>query len=291
MTVPAVSVCIPVYNGERFLAAAIRSVLDQTFQDLELLILDNASTDGTAAIVESFDDRRIRVERNVATVPATENWNGAVALSTAPLVKLLCADDLVHPRCVERQVSAFRADPGVVLAACRRHMIDEQNRVIAPNRGLLGLTGTHTGDDVARQVVRSGINPIGEPGGAMFRRCDFDSAGGWRPERRYVMDLDLWMRLLPYGRFAGLPQTLAAFRIGRGSLSSVNDRAMYDEQRRLVDEVSSASHFQVRARDLRIGRLRAPAGRVRRRALFAIASLTPRRPAHNVADLPPFAWL
>jgi glycosyltransferase involved in cell wall biosynthesis len=286
---PTVSICVPVRNGERFLPSTIRSALDQTFRDIEVVLLDNASTDDTPSVMASFDDPRIRVVRNSETLEMVDNWNRAIGLGGAPLVKLLCADDLLHPRCVELQVRRLQADPGIALVAARRHMIDERNRVIAPNRGLSGLTGVHSGSEVARRVVRSGTNPIGEPGGVLFRREHFDAVGGWRAEHRHVMDLDLWMRLLPHGRFVGLPQTLAAFRIGTGSLSASSDRAIYDEQRRLVDEVSAAVSFDVRRRDLRIGRLSAPAGRARRRALFAASNLLSRRPQLS-GDPTPLVW-
>ena len=125
----------------------------------------------------------------------------------------------------------MEADPGLAVVAARRHMIDEQSRVIVPRRGLGGLVGVHSGVEVARRVVRNGANPIGEPGGVLFRREDFMAAGGWRPDRYFIIDLDLWMRLLQYGEFLGLPETLAAFRIGRGSVSAGNEEGIYRDQR------------------------------------------------------------
>jgi glycosyltransferase involved in cell wall biosynthesis len=220
----SVSVCIPVYNGARFLAETIRSVLDQTYRDFELIVLDNASTDGSGGIAQSFAERdsRVRIERNPTTLSQPDNWNRVVQLSRSPLVKVVCADDLLHPRCLEFQVTPMEADPGLALVASRRHMIDEQSRVIVPNRGLAGLTGVRTGVEVARKVVRNGSNPIGESNNVLFRREDFFAVGGWRADRTYIMDLDLWLRLLQYGEFLGLPETLAAFRptTPRGSTSS-----------------------------------------------------------------------
>lgn len=274
LPIPSVSVCIPVYQGERFLAETIRSVLDQTYRDFELVVLDNASPDESGAIARSFGDPRIRVERNPATVSQAENWNRVLQLSRAPLVKVVCADDLLHPRCLEFQVAPMEADPGLAVVASRRHMIDEQSRVIVPRRGLTGLIGVRTGVEVARRVVRNGANPIGEPGGVLFRREDFFTAGGWRADRRFIMDLDLWMRLLQHGEFLGLPATLAAFRIGRGSVSADNEQAIYDEQKLLMEEIGESPFFQVRGVDLTIGRMLAPAGRARRRALFAISRLS-----------------
>jgi glycosyltransferase involved in cell wall biosynthesis len=274
---PSVSVCVPVYQGRRFLAETIRSVLAQTLTDLELVVLDNAGPDGSGALARSFGDPRIRVERNAVTVPQAENWNRAVALCRAPLVKLLRADDLLHPRCLELQVEPMDADPGLALVAARRHVIDEQSRMIVPRRGLTGLTGVRTSVEVARRVVRSGANPIGEPGGVLFRREQFVEAGGWRPDRTLVLALDLWMRLLRYGEFLGLPEALAAFRIGGGSVSARHDEAVHAAQRTLVDELGASPHFRVRRVDVATGRLLAPLGRLRRRALFALSRSGSRR--------------
>jgi glycosyltransferase involved in cell wall biosynthesis len=283
LPIPSVSVCIPVYKGERFLAETIRSVLDQTYRDFELVILDNASPDESGTIARSFGDPRIRVEHNEVTLSQPENWNRILQLTRAPLVKLVCADDLLHPRCLEFQVAPMEADPGLAVVASRRHMIDEQSRVIVPRRGLSGLTGVRSGVEVARRVVRNGANPIGEPGGVLFRRDDFFAAGGWRADRTYIMDLDLWMRLLQYGEFLGLPETLAAFRIGRGSVSAENEEAIYTEQRLLLEEIGESAFFQVRGIDLTVGRLLAPAGRARRRALFAVSRLAARRSDRDAA--------
>ena len=73
-------------------------MLDQTYRDFELVVLDNASSDATGRIAPSFNDARVRVEINPATIPQPENWRAAVRLCRAPLIKLLCADDLLHPR-------------------------------------------------------------------------------------------------------------------------------------------------------------------------------------------------
>ncbi len=274
---PSVSVCIPVYRGEQFLAETIRSVLDQTYRDFELVVLDNASPDDSGRIARSFGDHRIRVETNLTTLPQPENWREAVRLCRAPLIKLVCADDLLHPRCLEYQVGPMEADPGLAVVAARRHMIDERSRVLVPRRGLIGLTGVRSSVEVARHVVRSGANPIGEPGGVLFRRAHYFAVGGWRPDHRFVMDLDLWIRLLQHGEFLGLPETLAAFRIGQDSLSADNEATIYAEQKAYIEELGATPHLQVRASDMLMGRMRAPLGRARRRALFRMSRSAARR--------------
>lgn len=283
--VPSVSVCIPVRNGEAYLAETIRSVLEQTWQDFELVVLENGSTDASWEIATSFRDPRIRVERNRQVLPQGDNWNRAVELCRAPLVKLVCADDLLHPRCLELQVPPMRDDPSLSVVASRRHMIDEQSRVIVPRRGLGGgLVGLHSGSEVARRVIRNGANPIGEPGNVLFRHEQFVTAGGWRPERRFIMDLDLWMRLLQYGDFLGVPETLAAFRISRGSVSSEFEQQISEEQQLLFDELGDSGVFDVRPIDVRIGRLALPLGRARRKALFKVSRIAARKDDKLIAE-------
>ena len=281
---PKVSVCIPVYNGERFLAETVRSVLDQTYRDFELVVLDNASDDDTGAVTRSFTDRRVRVESNPTTVPQPENWRRAVELCRAPLVKLLCADDLLHPRCLEYQVRPMEIDAGLAVVAARRHMVDECSRVLVPRRGLAGLTGVRTSVEVARRVVRSGANPIGEPGGVLFRREHYVAVGGWHPERRWAMDLDLWMRLLQCGEFLGLPETLAAFRVAQQSLTADNEAGVYDHQRSIMDELATSPHLRIRGVDAAVGGMGAPLGRLRRRRLFMMSSRAGRRDENRAAE-------
>ena len=282
-TAPAVSVCIPVYNGERFLTETVRSVLAQSFGDFELVLLDNASTDRTGEILASFNDPRIRIERNVTTVPQQENFNRAVALCQAPLVKLVCADDLLHPRCIELQAVPMRKDAQVALVASRRNMIDEAGRVIAPRRGMAGLSGPHDRVDVVRRVVRNGGNPIGEPAGAMFRAADFHAVGGWQSENPYMLDLDLWVRLLRRGTFFGLQDALASFRIGGSSVTASGDRELYDAHRQFVADLAAAPEFAVRPVDKLVGSLTRPAARLRRRVLYRISGMSARRATGVIA--------
>ncbi len=273
---PGVSVCIPVYRGERFLGETMRSVLEQTYDDFELVVLDNASPDATSRIARSFGDPRVQLAANTTTIPQPDNWRKAVELCRAPLIKLVCADDLLHPRCLEMQVSAMAANPRLALVAARRNMIDENSRVLAPCRGLRGLVGERSGIAVARRVVRSGTNPIGEPGGVLFRRADYLAVGGWHPHRRWAMDLDLWVRLLQCGDFFGLPETLAAFRVGAHSLSADNEASIYDDQKAIMSQVAATPRLHVRAIDRAVGRLGAPTGRLRRRLIFALSARTSR---------------
>jgi glycosyltransferase involved in cell wall biosynthesis len=125
---PRLSIGLPVFNGERYLAEAIESLLAQSFSDFELLILDNASTDATKRICADFcsRDQRIRYTRNAANIGAARNFNLAVAQTRAPFFKWAAHDDLCAPEFLERCVEVLEADEGCVLAYPKARIKDEE---------------------------------------------------------------------------------------------------------------------------------------------------------------------
>jgi glycosyltransferase involved in cell wall biosynthesis len=116
-TAPMVSVGLPVYNGERYLRDALASLLRQDFQDFELIISDNASTDGTPEICRQFAnrDRRVRYFRNDANIGANPNFNRTLELARAPLFRWAAHDDLVEPTYLSSCISMLESSPRAVL--------------------------------------------------------------------------------------------------------------------------------------------------------------------------------
>jgi len=288
---PAVSICIPAYQAQRHLATTMRFVLAQTCPDLEIVVLDNASTDDTSEIVRRMADHRVRLVRNDVVLSLADNWNRAVELSRGDLVKVVCADDLVHPEIVRRQRAVMDADGGVAVVAHRRHLIDDDGVLIAAGTGLRRLVGRFDGRTVATRVVRDGGNPIGESASVMFRRAHFDTVGGFSNRLQFPMDLDLWVKLLRHGDFTGLPEPMAAFRASAGSLSSRRLRVQYDEQRQLSREIAADPHWNVRRVDRMLGQLGAQLARGRRELVFLAA----RHPGHHALSKvmagPDSAWM
>ncbi len=125
---PKVSIGLPVYNGEKYLEAAIKSILDQTFTDFELIICDNASTDDTESICRSFasEDARIRYYRNDRNLGAAKNYNRTLKLARGPYFRWTCHDDKLAPRCLEACVEVLDDHPEVSLAYPQTQMIDEE---------------------------------------------------------------------------------------------------------------------------------------------------------------------
>lgn len=133
---PRMSVTLPVFNGERYIAQAIRSILDQTYGDLELIISDNASTDATEEICRSFEaqDRRIRYVRQPRNIGASPNFNICFELASGEYFKWAAHDDYVEPEYLAKCIAALDANPDAVLCQSLVRLIDSQDRVIEINR-------------------------------------------------------------------------------------------------------------------------------------------------------------
>ncbi|GAA2859758.1 hypothetical protein GCM10010472_16440 [Pseudonocardia halophobica] len=272
-----VSVAAAVTDGERHLAETIGSVLEQTEPEFELVLFDNASTDATHEIMRSFADPRIRVERTGERLPRAEARNRAVALSRSPLVKTITDGDILHPRCLELQTQPLLDDPGLTLVAARRHVVDDKSRVLVPRRGLNGLIGTRSGDEVARKIVRSRSNLVGDACNVTFRRESFTAAGGWRGRRDELLDLDCWLRLLHHGDFLGRPEPLAAVRISGGPRQPGYAERVRGEHTAIVAELGDSPAYEVRALDRLVGAVLAPVGALRRAGLSVLASRSEKR--------------
>ncbi|WGF88591.1 glycosyltransferase family 2 protein [Marinivivus vitaminiproducens] len=134
---PKITVGLVVYNGADYVAQAIRSVLAQTFDDFELIILDNASSDGTEAICRELaaTDPRIRYERRPENVGVARNFNGCIERARGQYLQWLCHDDLVAPTFLERTVAVLDERSDVVLAFGQTRLIDEAGEPLRPGPG------------------------------------------------------------------------------------------------------------------------------------------------------------
>ncbi|MDQ1444665.1 MAG: hypothetical protein QOI20_1129 [Acidimicrobiaceae bacterium] len=267
----AVSVCIPVYNAEPFIGVAIDSVLNQTHQDFEVVVVDNCSTDKTWDVLQDLAaaDQRIRLLRNPANLGAVPNWNRAVDECRHAFVKLLCADDRILPTCLARQVAAFD-DEGVALVCAQRHIVDEDGRVVVRSRGLAGLKARQDGPSAIRAMVRSGTNPFGEPAAVMLRRSALLAAGPFRDDFGYMIDVDMWARVLRHGDVVAIREPLAEFRLARSSWSREAARRQSAEARALLVALRKEDPQLVSRVDLAVGVTRAALLNGVRRAAYAV---------------------
>lgn len=218
---PTISVLLPVYNGERHLARALQSVLDQSFTDFELLVLDDGSRDGAPAILKRFAaaDGRIRlVSRENRGLVAT--LNELIGMARGRYLARMDADDIALPDRFARQVAFLDAHPEVVCLGGAQALIDEEGRYLTD-------LVPPTGDAGIQARILAGHGAICHPT-AMIRAEAMAAAGGYDPAMRHCEDLDLWLRLGEIGRLANLAEVVLKYRLSTRSVSALN----WEEQRR-----------------------------------------------------------
>jgi len=210
MTSPALSVAMSVYNGERFLAEAIESVLAQTFTDFEFLILDDGSRDATKAIVERYAARDPRIR-----LIARENrglissLNQLLAEARAPIVARMDADDVCMPERFEHQLDFLTANPDHDVLGTWTYEIDERgNKWMGGDAAELKHPLTH--EAFLRSIEENG--PLLCHSTVMYRRDTVMAAGGYHAAFRHCEDLDLWLRLASRTRVSNLPEYLLSYR-------------------------------------------------------------------------------
>lgn len=273
-----VTVAIPVWNGLPFLQPALESILGQTHNDLDIVVIDNASSDGTAEYVQGLADPRVHLIRNDRNIGLDGNWNKALQQAgRSPYFKLMCADDVLRPDAVATEVSVLDAHPNVVMTASQREIINDDGRTIIPRRGLMFLRGVVDGPKAVRWAVACGTNVFGEPTSVMLRSSVIPQAGDFDNTHHYCIDFDFWTRILLAGDLYAIRRPLAAFRVGSASNSVAMARAQRAQTIGELRKLAEDPRFDVRKPTLWVGLIAATALTEARLVLYRLlARRTPR---------------
>ena len=207
MPKPAISVAMSVYNGERFLPLAIESVLGQSFADFELLILDDGSTDGSAAIIRRYAeaDSRVRpvIRENRGLIASL---NQLLGMAQAPLVARMDADDICRPERFARQVAFLTDHPDYGVVGSWSEDIGEHGEALVRSGADHPLV-----HEEMLAAIEQGEQLICHPA-VMYRRDVVLSVGGYHAAFRHCEDLDLWLRLSSVTRMGNIPERLLRYR-------------------------------------------------------------------------------
>jgi len=266
---PLVSVCIPLYNGGPYIREAIESVLAQTLTDWELVITDDGSTDGSAEIIASYSDPRIRYLLNPQRLGAEGNWNRCVKEGRGIYRKLLCHDDRLHSECLARQTAVFEqsGNESVSLVTAARRIVSPEGKPILTRRWKR-RDQTINGRKGIRQIARSGTNLIGEPGAVLFRESDWNALAGFSARYPYVIDLDFWFQLLGRGDCFYLADPLCDFRVSAQSWSFQLGEQQARQFSGLIYETAQHGDSPVSALDCFLGSCKAKAGALLRHLIY-----------------------
>ncbi len=225
---PLVSVLVPVYNGEKYLAECLDSILMQDFQDMEILIADDDSTDGSREIIERYaeKDPRIRWWRNPQNLGLAGNFNACLRTARGKYVKFLLQDDkLLTPMSLLKLASVLESHPTIALASSASHLITSDSRLIQVHDHFQQTRWWSGGQILLRCLADpktlEPVNLIGEPTLTLFRREQ--AARGFDEQFRQLVDLEFWFHLLQQGKFAHIAEPLSASR-QHDALETLSDR-------------------------------------------------------------------
>lgn len=209
MEVP-VTVLMPVYNGSKYIAEAINSVLEQTFTDFELIIVNDGSTDGTVSVVQNFKDPRIKLisQQNGGVSSALNN---GLKISKGKYIARFDADDVCYPTRLQKQYDFITANPEYILVGSDADYMTESGEHIYTYRNV-----GHTNEEI-NQTIKMHCSFIHSS--VMYPKELVTSIGGYEIKAHTFEDYFLWTKLIKFGKICNLPEPLIKVRFNPSSVT------------------------------------------------------------------------
>ena len=209
---PTITVLMPVYNVEKYVGAAIESILTQTFEDFELLIIDDASTDHTYDIISQYNDKRIRKIRNHTNIGIASSLNLGLSMTNSIYVARMDGDDISKPTRFEKQIAYMKSNPDLGILGSHMELINENNVILKEQHKKMGRINIKIG-------LFFGNTSLAHPS-ILIKKSElekfhlrYDSAF------QYAEDFDLYCRSSHYIEFDNYPECLVQYRIHSESVS------------------------------------------------------------------------
>jgi glycosyltransferase involved in cell wall biosynthesis len=235
-----VSVCLPVYNGETYLAQAIESVLSQTHKNFELVIVDDASNDKSREIIQKYADKdpRIVFIKNNSNAGLFNNYNLSLQRSTGDYIKPFAQDDALEANCLDKLAQGLDSHPNASLASGARCVIDKDSAEVGVEQSFES-GGIILGSEVIDDFFSTFFNRVGTPSQTMFRIKD--AVSGFDPGYQVLGDIDYWLRLLLNGELAFTDDVVCKVRRHSSSATvlAIRDLSFMSDSFLLVEKFST----------------------------------------------------
>ncbi|MBK0371289.1 glycosyltransferase family 2 protein [Flavobacterium agrisoli] len=230
--IPLISVILPAYNAEKYLAVAVDSILSQTFSNFELLIINDGSSDDTESIVKSFNDVRIKYIKNVLNLGLIASLNKGISLATGKYIARMDADDLSRPERFEKQVTFLENNPDYVICSSARTEFTDNSEI--KHNSYLPI------DDTSIRISAIFSTPFTHPS-VMFKKSVFvDNDLQYSPNFKYAEDYELWVRFLSYGKGYNFSEVLIDYRNTPNSQTSVGG-IDYQERKNTISKIQQSA--------------------------------------------------
>ena len=229
-----ISVCIPLYNGEGYLKECLNSVINQSFRNFEVIIVDDQSSDASFEIARKYgnQDDRVLVFQNEQNLNLVNNWNRCIELSSGKWIKFVFQDDLIELDCLEKMIES--ASPARGMVVCRRKIIfdnvsktvkrsfDDYSRKLSIDSIFSSLSDISPDAFCNAILDNLGYNFIGEPTSVMLHRSVFETVGKFNPRFIQLCDLEFFSRIGCNFGLRYTPETLATFRVHPKAMSLIS---------------------------------------------------------------------
>lgn len=219
---PLVSICIPVLNTERYIEETVNSASIQTYENIEIICVDNNSTDETYHILKRLqkDNKNLKVYKNKETISMYDNFNKTLEYINGKYIKFLCADDLLHPECVKEYVEVMETYPDVGLVTSKDYRIDEHGKFISSTHPLKKSQKIN-GKKIIKNMFRNVSGTFTKtPTHVMYRNCEDNkftliekNDSGWG------IDIYKWMQILSNENYYFINKDLVSNRVHEKSYS------------------------------------------------------------------------
>jgi glycosyltransferase involved in cell wall biosynthesis len=233
---PLVSVLLPVYNAQKFLSESIESILTQTYQNLELIVVDDASTDDSWQIMQLYKekDNRVKIFQNIQNLKLSRTLNKALSSASGKYIARMDADDISLPDRIQLQVDYMESHPEVGICGGRMN-------IIGTDGVIFGCRKYHLVDKEIRSHIFR-YSPYSHPL-IMMRKNVLDQVGGYRHEYNPAEDYELYFRIGEISRFGNLPHTLLNYRIVGNSMTTGDTKKMERLTIRIRDQYRKSPHY------------------------------------------------
>lgn len=241
-----VSICLPIYNGQKYLVEVLDSIVSQSFQDFEVVISDDNSTDDSLQIVRNhriFNSHQVTIVKNEKR-GIGRNWNNSIFHANGKFIKLIFQDDLLHHECLEDMLSHHKE--GVSMVWSRKALIgDVQEGRQEHEDAVFRSTANKTKNEIFRdpKLYEHPRNPFGEPICSFFKKSDWENCR-FDEVLRQGLDYEHAYRMLRLGRFVFIDKALVSFRLHEEQTTAVNIKIYIKDQYLLPAKLLGA-HFRL----------------------------------------------
>jgi predicted O-linked N-acetylglucosamine transferase (SPINDLY family)/predicted SAM-dependent methyltransferase len=258
---PLVSVCIPTYNGEKFIKEAIQSVLSQTYSNIEIILSDDNSSDRTVEIAKALQSQsplKFSILEH-SQYGLAENWNFCISQAQGKYIKFLFQDDLLQPNAIKAMVSLAEQDQEIGLVFSPRKLFTSTEnphdaQLLAHHeakdvhKGWSNLQSIQSGQELLQElnILENPINKIGEPSTVLIRKEVFDTVGVFNPELCQLVDLEMWLRIMSQYKVGFVDRTLSSFRIHaqqQTQKNSATKETILLDYQRFFQTIATNTHY------------------------------------------------